>query len=250
MGNNMIFLPTYYYTMKLDILAFGAHPEDVEISAGGTLCAEAAKGKSVGIVDLTLGEMGTRGTPEIRLKEAKQAADIIGCKMRSNLELPDCFFEINYETTLKVIDIIRKYKPDIVLINAPHDRHPDHGRASKLVLEACFLSGLTKVISNDNSLKPWRPLNIYHYMQFYQHKPDFIYDITGFMDKKLACIKAHKSQFWDPESNEPETLIASKHFYDNLAARASEYGLQSGFSFGEPFIAARILGVKDLSSLV
>lgn len=235
--------------MKLDILAFGAHPDDVEISAGGTLCAEAAKGKAVGIVDITLGEMGTRGTPAIRLDEAKRAAEIIGCKVRINLELPDCFFEINSETLHKVISTIRTYQPDIVLINAPHDRHPDHGKASKLVLEACFLAGLTKIESKDAQLRPWRPSRVYHYMQFYQHPPDFIYDISDFLEQKLNCIKAHKSQFWDPHSNEPETLIASKHFYDNLAARASEYGLQSGFAYGEPFIAARVPGVKDLGML-
>ena len=229
--------------MKLDLLAFGAHPDDVEISAGGLLCSEVQKGKKVGIVDLTLGELGTRGNPEIRRAEANKAAVIIGCEIRENLAMRDGFFSVDETHLLQVIEVIRKYKPEIVIANAPYDRHPDHGRASTLLKEACFLAGLRKI---DTNQEVWRPKAVYQYMQFYLHKPDFVYDISHVLKQKLECILAHTSQFYNPESNEPETVIASKHFKENLTARASEYGLQAGFEFGEPFMCSRPMGVKNI----
>lgn len=235
--------------MKLDILAFGAHPDDIEISCAGMLISEVKKGRKVGLVDLTLGEMGTRGTPELRLKEAADAAQIIGASMRTNLKLPDTRFEINDASRARIIDLLRIHQPEIVITNAPSDRHPDHGRAASLVVESCFLAGLVKWQFDGIATEAWRPKAVYQYMQFYQHVPNFTYDISAYIDLKMESIKAHRSQFWDPDSLEPETLIASKHFLDNIVSRASEYGLQAGFAFGEPFIALRTLGVDDIFSL-
>ena len=235
--------------MKLDILAFGAHPDDIEISCAGTLISEARKGKKIGLVDLTRGEMGTRGTVEIRDQEAIDAAKIIGAVVRENLGLPDTRFVNDDETKAKVIGLIRKYQPEIVITNAPHDRHPDHGRAATLVVESCFLAGLQKWQMPGIPANPWRPKCVYQYMQFYQNPFDFVYDISDTMEEKLESIRAHRSQFWDPKSQEPETLIASKHFFDNITSRASEYGIQAGFSYGEPFIAVRPIGLRDLSEL-
>jgi bacillithiol biosynthesis deacetylase BshB1 len=235
--------------MKLDILAFGAHPDDVEISVGGTLIAEVQQGKKVGLVDLTRGEMGTRGTVEIRNEEAKEAQRIIGAIVRENLEMPDAFLETNALNLEKVIRMIRKYQPDIVITNAPSDRHPDHGHGASLVVEACFKAGLRKYLVDGTGENAWRPKVVYQYMQFYHHKPDFIYDIGSVMEEKLACVLAHKSQFFDPESNEPETVIASPQFKENIRARASEFGLQAGFKFGEPLMVIRIPGVRSLSDL-
>jgi N-acetylglucosamine malate deacetylase 1 len=234
--------------MKLDVLAFGAHPDDVEISVGGLLIAEARKGRITGIVDLTRGELGTRGTPELRDEESAAAARIMGLGMRMNLGLPDGMFENNHASRLKVIEVLRRYRPDVVITNAPHDRHPDHGRAAQLVLDACFLSGLRKIQIPD-APEPWRPLIVYQYMQFYQHKPDLIYDITEVQPIKIEAIRAHRSQFYDPNSSEPETLIASKHFLENLSARASEYGIQAGFLYGEPLKLVRPGGIKDIKVL-
>jgi len=235
--------------MKLDILAFGAHPDDIEISAGGMLISEAKKGKKIGLVDLTLGEMGTRGTPEIRLTEASDAAKIIGASMRTNLRMLDTRFEINDASRAQIINLIRIHQPDIVITNAPSDRHPDHGRASALVIESCFLAGLAKWHYEGVMEVAWRPSAVYQYMQFYQQIPTFTYDITEVIELKMDSIKAHRSQFWDPNSKEPETLIASKHFLENIKSRASEYGLQAGFGFGEPFVCLRTPGVKDIFSL-
>ena len=235
--------------MKLDILAFGAHPDDIEISIGGTLIAEVKQGKKVGLIDLTRGEMGTRGTVEIRNEESKDAQRIIGAVVRENLEMPDAFLETNALNLEKVIRMIRKYQPDIVITNAPSDRHPDHGHGASLVVEACFKAGLRKYLVDGTGDNAWRPQAIYQYMQFYHHKPDFIYDIGSVMEEKLACVLAHKSQFFDPESTEPETVIASPQFKENIRARASEFGLQAGFKFGEPLMVIRIPGVKSLSDL-
>lgn len=235
--------------MKLDILAFGAHPDDIEISAGGMIISEVRQGKKVGLIDLTRGEMGTRGTPQIRDEEARIAGEIMGVTLRENLMLADGLFEINQENTFKVIDVIRRYQPDIVITNAPHDRHPDHGRAAQLVKEACFLAGLFKMQKEGIETQAWRPNAVYQYIQFLHHTPNFIYDISDVLDEKIACIKAHKSQFWNPDSEEPETLIASEHFFHNLTSRASEYGIQSGFKYGEPFLTVRFPGVKSLDVL-
>jgi bacillithiol biosynthesis deacetylase BshB1 len=235
--------------MKLDILAFGAHPDDVEISVGGTLISEVKQGKKVGLVDLTRGEMGTRGTVEIRNEEAKEAQRIMGAVVRENLEIPDAFLETNALNLEKVIRVIRKYQPDIVITNAPSDRHPDHGHAASLVVEACFKAGLRKYMVDGTGDNAWRPKAVYQYMQFYHHKPDFVYDIGSVIEEKLACVLAHKSQFFNPESTEPETVIASPQFKENLRARASEFGLQAGFKFGEPLMVIRIPGVRSLSDL-
>ncbi len=235
--------------MKLDILAFGAHPDDIEISVGGTLIAEVQQGKKLGLIDLTRGEMGTRGTVEIRNQESEEARKIIGAMVRENLEMPDAFLETNALNLEKVIRVIRKYQPDIVITNAPSDRHPDHGHAASLVVEACFKAGLRKYIVDGTGENAWRPKVVYQYMQFYHHKPDFVYDISAVIDQKLACVLAHKSQFYNPDSNEPETVIASPQFKENIRARASEYGLQAGFEFGEPLMVIRFLGVRSLSDL-
>lgn len=235
--------------MKLDILAFGAHPDDVEISVGGTLISEARQGKKVGLIDLTRGEMGTRGTVEIRNQEAEEARKIIGAVVRENLEIPDAFLETNAENLEKVIRAIRKYQPEIVITNAPSDRHPDHGHAASLVVDACFKAGLRKYKVDGTGENFWRPRVIYQYMQFYIHQAGFVYDISHVIDDKVACVLAHKSQFFDPESKEPETVISSPQFKENLRARASEYGIQAGFDHGEPLMLIRLPGVKKLTEL-
>ncbi len=235
--------------MKLDILAFGAHPDDVEISVGGTLISEVRQGKKVGLIDLTRGEMGTRGTVEIRNQEAEEARKIIGAAVRENLDMPDAFLETNAENLEKVIRVIRKYQPDIVITNAPSDRHPDHGHAASLVVEACFKAGLRKYQVDGTGENAWRPRAIYQYMQFYIHQASFVYDISHVIDEKVACVLAHKSQFFNPESMEPETVISSPQFKENLRARASEYGIQAGFDYGEPLMLIRLPGVKKLTEL-
>ncbi len=235
--------------MKLDILAFGAHPDDVEISVGGTLISEVQQGKNVGLIDLTRGEMGTRGSVEIRNQEAEEARKIIGAAIRENLDMPDAFLETNAENLEKVIRVIRKYQPDIVITNAPSDRHPDHGHAASLVVEACFKAGLRKYQVDGTGENAWRPKAIYQYMQFYIHQASFVYDISHVIDEKVACVLAHKSQFFNPESKEPETVISSPQFKENLRARASEYGIQAGFEYGEPLMLIRLPGVKKLTEL-
>ena len=239
-------------TMKLDILAFGAHPDDVELGVGGVLAKHASMGHKTGIIDLTLGEMGTRGTPEIRLAEAHKAAEILGCVIRENLALRDGFIRNTEENQELVIKAIRKYKPEIVLCNAPTDRHPDHGHASQLVVEASFLSGLRKLetVDEHGALQaPWRPKRVYHYIQFDSLKPDFIMDITGFMHQKMESIKAHASQFYDPNSGEPETVISSKYFFESIEGRAREFGRNIYAEFGEGLITEEMLGVSDLFAL-
>ena len=237
--------------MKLDILAFGAHPDDVELGAGGILATHASAGKKVGIVDLTRGEMGTRGTPELRDVEAAEAAKILGCVVRENLRMPDGQVGYDHESQLLVAKMVRKYQPDIVIMNAPTDRHPDHGRASRLVEEACFISGLYKIELEENGdkLAPWRPKTMYKYLQFYNLNPDLIVDISAGFEQKLASIKAHTSQFYDPNSNEPETVIASKGFLDSVVARAQDWGRIIGVPYAEPLITVRQVGVEDLTSL-
>jgi bacillithiol biosynthesis deacetylase BshB1 len=235
--------------MKLDILAFGAHPDDIEISAGGMLISEARKGRKIGLIDLTRGEMGTRGTAEIRDVESLNAMKIIGAVLRENLTMRDAYIETNSENLEKVIRVIRKYQPEIVLTNAPSDRHPDHGHAASLVVDACFKSGLRKYLIDGTGENAWRPKAIYQYMQFYQHKPDFIYDVSETIDEKLRSVLAHESQFFNPDSIEPETTIASFQFRESIKARALEYGLQAGFDYGEPYMVRRPVGVKNLMDL-
>ena len=237
--------------MKLDILAFGAHPDDVELGAGGILATHAAKGLTTGIVDLTKGEMGTRGTPEIRLEEAKKAAEILGCAVRDNLGMPDGQVDYAHESQLSVAAIIRKYRPNVVLMNAPTDRHPDHGRASRLVEEACFLAGLDKIKleANGSELEPWRPKNMYKYLQYYNLEPQLVVDISAGFEKKMDAIRAHKSQFFDPASEEPQTVISSEGFFQSVIARAQDWGRVIGTDYAEPLITVRHVGVSNLNDL-
>jgi len=237
--------------MKLDILAFGAHPDDVELGAGGILATHAAKGLTTGIVDLTRGELGTRGTSEIRLHEAKAAAEILGCAVRENLGMPDGQLDYSHESQLAVATMIRKYRPNVVLMNAPTDRHPDHGRASRLVEEACFLAGLHKIQleADGDKLEPWRPKNMYKYLQFYNLESQLIVDISSGFEKKMASIRAHKSQFFNPDSKEPQTVISSEKFFQSVIARAQDWGRVIGADYAEPLIAVRQVGVGNLNDL-
>lgn len=237
--------------MKLDILAFGAHPDDVELGCGGTIAKEISLGKTVGIVDLTRGELGTRGTAETRDKEAADAAKILGVAMRENLNMRDGFFVNDEEHQLAIIRMIRKYRPEIVLCNAVDDRHIDHGKGSKLVSDACFLSGLRKIETeyNGSAQQAWRPKVVYHYIQWKNIAPDFVVDITGFNAKRVEAIMAYKSQFYDPNSSDPETPIATKNFLDSLDYRAQDLGRLIGTDLGEGFTVERYVAVNSLSDL-
>lgn len=237
--------------MKLDILAFGAHPDDVELGCSGTLAKEVSLGKKVGIVDLTRGELGTRGSAVIRDAEAAAAAKILKVLVRENLEMRDGFF-VNDEThQIKVIEMLRKYQPEIVLCNAIDDRHIDHGKGSKLVSDACFLSGLIKIETHFDGKKqlPWRPKAVYHYIQWKNIVPDFVVDISGFNDIRLLSILAYGSQFYDANSSEPETPIATKNFLESLNYRVQDYGRLIGVDFAEGFTTERVLAVNSLGNL-
>ena len=237
--------------VKLDILAFGAHPDDVELGCGGTLAKEISNGKKVGIIDLTAGELGTRGSAETRTLEANKASKILGLKTRENLNFKDGFFKNNENHQIKVIQVIRKYQPEIILCNALDDRHIDHPKASKLVSDSSFLSGLVKIDTSLNGEKqqPWRPKSVYHYIQWKNLSPDFVVDVSGFMEKKISAINAYKSQFYNPESNEPETLISKKNFIDNVINRSSDLGRLIGVDYAEGFNTQRLLGVSSLNDL-
>ncbi len=234
--------------MKLDILVFGAHPDDAELGAGATIAKEIASGKKIGIVDLTRGELGTRGTPEIRDQEAAKAAEILGIAVRENLGFADGFFKNDKEHQLKVIQMIRKYQPDIVLCNAIDDRHIDHGKGAKLVSDACFLSGLIKI--KTDAQEPWRPKLVYHFIQWKNLEPDFLVDVSGFIDRKKEAILAYSSQFFDPKSDEPETPISSQNFIDSVNYRARDLGRLIGVEYAEGFTVERPLAVKNLDSLI
>lgn len=237
--------------MKLDILAFAAHPDDVELACSGTLIHHIKKGYKAGVVDLTRGELGTRGTPEIRAEESKVASAILGISVRENLNMKDGFFVQDEEHLMKLIQVIRKYRPHIVFANAISDRHIDHGRAAKLEADACFLSGLRKIETFDADGKPqeaWRPKNVYHYIQDNFIKPDLVVDITNEWEQKMECIRAFKSQFYDPASGEPETPISSRDFMDFLPARSLDFGRIIGARYGEGF-TTRTPGVDDLMLL-
>ncbi len=238
--------------MKIDILAIGAHPDDVELSCGATLAKEISKGKKVGILDLTRGELGTRGTAEIREKEAASAAKILGVKFRHNLEFSDGFLVNNAASQLEIIKILRKYQPEIVLCNAIDDRHIDHGKASKMAADACFLSGLRKIetILDGNHQNPWRPKQVYHYIQWKNIEPDFVVDVSGFLDKKLESVFAYKSQFHDATSKEPMTPIASQNFKESLTYRAKDLGRLIGTEYGEGFTVERYPAVDSLFDLI
>ena len=240
--------------MKLDILVFGSHPDDAELGAGGTIAKEIAAGKKVGIVDLTRGELGTRGSAEIRDLEATKAAEILGVIVRENLEFADGFFVNDKKHQLAVIRMIRKYQPEIVLCNAIEDRHIDHGKGSKLVSDACFLSGLLKIDSkldgDDKWQEAWRPKQVYHYIQWKNIQPDFVVDISGFIEKKTDAIMAYSSQFFDPKNKEPQTPISSKNFADSVEYRARDLGRLVGVEHAEGFTAERLIAVDNLKHLI
>ncbi|MBE7698322.1 bacillithiol biosynthesis deacetylase BshB1 [Tenacibaculum finnmarkense] len=238
--------------MKLDILAFGAHPDDVELGCGATIAKEIASGKKVGIIDLTRGELGTRGSAELRDIEAKNAAAILGVSVRENLGFADGFFKNDKEHQLAVIKMLRKYQPDIVLCNAVDDRHIDHPKGSDLVSNACFLSGLLKIetILNGEVQEKWRPKLVYHYIQWKNIAPDVVVDVTGFMDKKEKSVLAYASQFFDPKSKEPETPITSKNFTDSINYRAKDLGRLINVDFAEGFTSERYVAVKKISELI
>jgi len=238
--------------MKLDILAIGAHPDDVELSCGATIAKEISLGKKVGILDLTRGELGTRGSAEIRDKEAADAAKILGVSVRENLGFADGFFLNDKEHQLSVIEIIRKYKPEIVLCNATEDRHIDHPKGSKLVSDACFLSGLRKIETtlNGELQAEWRPKRVYHYIQWQPIEPDFVVNVTGFMDIKTRAVKAYASQFYDPNSKEPESPITSKNFIDSVLYRAKDVGRLIGVESAEGFISERYIALNTLGDLI
>lgn len=238
--------------MKLDILAFGAHPDDVELGCGGTLVKEITLGKKVGIIDLTRGELGTRGSVEIRNQESANAAKILGVSVRENLDMRDGFFVNDESHQMKIIKMLRKYQPEIVLCNAIEDRHIDHGKGSQLVSNACFLSGLVKIETEIDGEKQeaWRPKLVYHYIQWKNITPDFVVDITGFNDKKIEAILAYSSQFYNPNSNEPETPIASKNFLESLNYRAQDLGRLIGTDYAEGFTVERYLAVNSLADLI
>ncbi len=237
--------------MKLDILAIGAHPDDVELGCGATIAKEIAFGKKVGILDLTRGELGTRGSAEIRDNEATKAAEILGVSIRENLQFADAFFENNKEHQLKIIEIIRKYQPDIVLCNAIDDRHIDHPKGSKLVSDACFLSGLRKIETFYKGAlqNAWRPKQVYHYIQWKNIEPDFVVDVTGYIDVKLNAVKAYGSQFYDPKSKEPSSPISSKNFLDSIIYRSQDLGRLVGTEFAEGFNSERYVAVKSFDDL-
>jgi bacillithiol biosynthesis deacetylase BshB1 len=236
---------------KLDILAFAAHPDDVELSACGTLLKHIALGMKVGIIDLTQGELGTRGNFSTRKAEAQMASQILGIHVRENLGMPDGFFEINTDNKIKIIEVIRKYRPQVILANAIEDRHPDHGRAAQLVAEATFLSGLPKIVTHDagEEQKPHRPKAIYHYIQDYYLEPDFVVDVTPFVDKKIEAIKAYKTQFFDPDSPEPATPISGEDFFEFITGRMMQFGRPAGMKYAEGFNTCRSIGVDNLLEL-
>lgn len=238
--------------MKLDILFFGAHPDDVELGCGATIAKEVSLGKSVGIVDLTRGELGTRGTAEIRDEEAKNAASVLGVEIRENLRMRDGFFINDEAHQMEVIKMIRKYRPEIVICNAVDDRHIDHGKGSKLVSDSCFLSGLIKIETEIDGISQaaWRPKLVYHYIQWKDLKPDFVVDVSGFMDKKVASLMEYKSQFYDPNSNEPATPIATKNFKDSILYRAQDLGRLINSEYAEGFTVERYLAVNSLGDLI
>ncbi len=238
--------------MKLDILAFGAHPDDVEISCSGTIAKEIAHGKKVGIIDLTRGELGTRGTATIRDQEAASAARLLGVVIRENMNYRDGFFINDEKHQLEIIKKIRHYQPEIVLCNAIKDRHIDHEKGSNLVSDACFLAGLLKIETqyNGENQKPWRPKMVYHYIQWQEIEPNFVVDISDYMEIKLKSVKCYQSQFYNPNSKEPETPITSKNFLNSVQYRSENLGRIIGVAYAEGFTIERYVGVKLLSDLI
>ena len=237
--------------MKIDILAIGAHPDDVELGCSGTIAKEIANNKKVGILDLTKGELGTRGSAEIREKEANDAAKILNVAFRENLNFKDGFFKNDEEHQLKLIQVIRKYRPDIILCNAIDDRHIDHPRGAKLVIDSCFLSGLKKIVTeyNNKEQEPWRPLNIYHYIQWKNLKPDFVVDISNFFEIKIKAVKSFKSQFYNEKEPVHNTPISTKNFIDSIEYRARDLGRLTNVDYAEGFISARLPLIDSITVL-
>lgn len=239
--------------MKVDILAFGSHPDDVELGCGGSILSAISQGLKVGIIDLTKGELGTRGTPEIRKKESEKASEILGVSFRKNLGFKDGFFINDKEHQLKVVEVLREHKPSIIFCNAVKDRHIDHPKGSKLVSDSCFLSGLSKINTNSKNSKnqlPWSPKQIYHYIQWFDLKPDILIDISEFQEKKMKAIMAYKSQFYNPKSTEPNTPISSKSFIDSIKQRDQNFGRISGVDAAEGFTVERPPLVKDIKGIM
>ncbi len=238
--------------MKLDILAFGVHPDDVELGCAGTLIAAIAHGKKVGIIDLTQGELGTRGTVETRKMEAANAAKVMGVQVRENLEMADGFFTIDEAHLRKVVTAIRKYKPEIILCNAPEDRHPDHGRSSQLVSDAAFLCGLRKIETSilGEPQEPWKPSYVFHYIQDRFIQPSFVVDISDHQEQKMEAILCYTTQFHNPDLNEPQTYISSPEFLDSVKARALMLGKRIGVKYAEGFISPKVLGVSTLDAFI
>ena len=237
--------------MKLDILAIGVHPDDIELSCAGTILKEIAAGKTVGVLDLTHGELGTRGSGPLRLVEAQKSAEILGLACRENVGMADGFFKNDQEHILPIAQILRKYQPDIILSNAPKDRHPDHGRASKLISDACFYSGLRKVETKlDGEIQEaWRPKAIYNYIQDRFIEPDFVIDVTPFVETKMDAIKAFSSQFYNPGSNEPESPLTMKNFFEYVRSRMADMGRYIQVDYAEGFLVERPAGIDSLSDL-
>ena len=237
--------------MKLAILAVGAHPDDVELGCGATLAKEISQGKKVGILDLTKGELGTRGSAKIRAVEAAKAAKILGVSVRENLGFSDGFFFNDKTHQLAVIKMIRKYKPEIVLCNAIDDRHIDHPKGSQLVSDACFLAGLRKIetVVDGKIQETWRPKQVYHYIQWKNSEPDFVIDVSGFVEKKMLAVQAYGSQFYNPKSKEPNSPISSKNFIDSIVYRAKDLGRLVGVEAAEGFNSERYVGVKSFDNL-
>ena len=238
--------------MKVDILAFGAHPDDIELGCGGSIAKAVADGKNVGLIDLTRGELGTRGSASIRDKEAALAAELLGVKFRKNLGFRDGFFVNNEPHQLEIIKLIREHQPELVLCNAIDDRHIDHAKGSQLVSDACFLSGLTKIETNNSAGEAqvaWRPARVYHYIQWKEITPDIVFDISGFLDKKIEAINAYASQFYDEKSDEPATPISSKNFLDSVRYRAQNLGRLAGVDAAEGFTVERTPLITNFDQL-
>jgi N-acetylglucosamine malate deacetylase 1 len=239
--------------MKLDLLAFGVHPDDVELGCSGLLLVEKRNGKKTGIIDLTQGELGTRGSIETRKEEAAIGAKILDVDVRENLKMADGFFENNEIHQRKIIEVLRKYQPEVIICNAPEDRHPDHGRSASLVSDAAFLSGLAKIETKENGIfqKPWRPKYVLQYIQDRYLTPDFIVDISSEINKKIDSIKAYKTQFYDPTSTDTnQTYISTPAFLDAVISRAAMFGKMIGVEYGEGFISKKMIGIKNLDALI
>ncbi len=243
-----------FVPMKLDILAIGAHPDDVELSCSGVLLMEKLAGKKIGVADLTQGELGTRGTIETRYEEAAIASTILQLDVRENLKMADGFFANDQAHQLQIVELIRKYKPEIILANAPSDRHPDHGRSALLIRDSAWLSGLRKIETLDNTTgenqEAWRPKYVFNYLQDKYLTPDFIMDITPVMESKIACIKAYKTQFASSSNKEPQTYISTPEFLDSIIYRAKMLGKMIGVQYGEGFISEKMVGIKSFDSII